>query len=322
MNLSALLDFLRRRPAVLVAGGFIVVIVLGLASALRPTGALRRAVLFTNSPPRAATSVERHTVPGVASQPRIAPDPNAPLGQLAIFVSAPAETAEPPLGVHAPAGRLLRCQLVNTVDSANIETPVIALVADDLWHNGELVVPTGTEVHGRARADHLRERIVASGAWTLVWQTGEELVVNGIALDREEHPTGTAWGLTDGSAGLRGQVLRSDAMAEVKLFLATFMSGMASGMQETRPTLLGTEFPGTARNAALSGASSVMNRYAQDLADTVRRDGIYIRVPAGKQMYLYVTETLDRSRARVGASRPRPAASVPVPNPQPQPDSE
>jgi len=77
----------------LVAGGFIVVIVLGLASALRPTGTLRRAVLFTNSPPRAATSVERHTVPGVASQPRIAPDPNAPLGQFAIFVSAPAETA-------------------------------------------------------------------------------------------------------------------------------------------------------------------------------------------------------------------------------------
>jgi hypothetical protein len=86
--------------------------------------------------------------------------------------------------------------------------------------------------------------------------------------------------------------------------------------------VLGTEFPGTARNAALSGASSVMNRYAQDLADTVRRDGIYIRVPAGKQMYLYITDTLDRSRARVGASRPRPTASVPVSNPQPQLDSE
>lgn len=26
-----------------------------------------------------------------------------------------------------------------------------------------------------------------------------------------------------------------------------------------------------------------MNRYAQDLADTVRRDGVYIRVPAGKE---------------------------------------
>jgi len=322
MNFSTLLDFLRRRPAVLVGGGLILLIVLGLASAMRPTGALRRAVLFTNAPPRAATSVERRVVPGVPSQPRTAPAPDEPLGQLAIFVTAPADTGEPPLGVYAPAGRLLRCQLVNTVDSANIETPIIALVVEDLWHDGALVVPAGTEVHGRARVAAMRERIVASGPWTLVWQSGEELVVNGIALDREEHPSGTAWGITDGSAGLRGQVLRSDAMAEVKLFLATFMSGMASGMHETRPTVLGTEFPGTTRNAALSGASSVMNRYAQDLAETVRRDGIYIRVPAGKEIHLYVTETLVRSRARVGASRPRPAAPVPVTHPQPQPDPE
>ena len=114
----------------------------------------------------------------------------------------------------------------------------------------------------------------------------------------------------------------SDAIAEVKLFLATFMSGMASGMQETRPNVLATEFSGTARNAALSGASSVMNSYAQDLADTVRRDGIYIRVPAGKQMYLYVTETLDRSQARVGNSRPRSSVPVTTATPQPQPDSE
>lgn len=64
------------------------------------------------------------------------------------------------------------------MDSANIETPVIARVADDLWHNGELMVPTGTEVHGRARADHLRERIVASGAWTFVWRSGASSVMN------------------------------------------------------------------------------------------------------------------------------------------------
>lgn len=88
---------------------------------------------------------------------------------------------------------------------------IIALVAADLWHDGELVVPAGTEVQGRARVEHMRERIVASGPWTLVWQTGEELTVNGIALDRDEFPSAGSWGLTDGSAGLRGQVLRNDA---------------------------------------------------------------------------------------------------------------
>lgn len=319
MNASSLLDFLRSRPGFLVAAAFVIVIVLGLASALRPGGVARRSPLWTNSPPGTATSVERHTVPGVSSPPR-PPSSNAPLAQLAIYVPLPQDTNEPPFGIYAPAGRLLRCQLVNTVDSASIDTPIIALVTDDLWHQGKLIVSAGTEVHGQASVDRMRERIVASGSWILVWQTGEELVVNGIALDREEGPSGTTWGITDGSAGLRGQVLRSDGLAEAKLFLATFMSGMASGLQQTRYTMLGTELPGTARNATLSGASSVLDRYAQELADTVRRDGLYIRVPAGKQMYLYITETVDPSRARVGNSRPRSPRSVVAPNPQPKPD--
>lgn len=321
MNPSSFLDFLRSRPGVLVAAAFVIVIVLGLTSALRPGGVARRPTLYTNAPPGVATSVERRTVPGVSSPPR-PPSSNAPLAQLAIFVPLPQDTNEPPLGIYAPAGRLLRCQLVNTVDSASIDTPIIALVTDDLWHDGKTVVPAGTEVHGRASVDRMRERIVASGSWTLVWQTGQELIVRGIALDREEGPSGTTWGITDGSAGLRGQVLLSDGLAEAKLFLATFMSGMASGLQQTRYTLVGTELPGTARNAALSGASSVLNRYAEDIADTVRRDGLYIRVPAGKQMYLYLTETVDIARARVGNSRPRgPATHAPA-NPQLKPDSQ
>lgn len=313
MNTSAILDFLRSRAGLLAAGGFLLVIIVGLASALRSGDSVRRAVLYTNSPPAAAASIQRPVVPVVASPPPPAPT-NPPLAQLAIFV--PPVTNEPPLGIHAPTGRLLRCQLVNTIDSSSIDTPIIALVVADLWHGGELVVPTGTEVHGRARLDRMRERIVASGAWILVWQTGEELVVNGIALDREEDPSGLSWGITDGSAGLRGQVLRSDVLTEVKLFLATFMSGMAAGLQQTQPTILGTEFPATARNAALTGASSVMNRYAEDLAETVRRDGLYIRVPAGKQMYLYLTETLDRARARAGNARRLPLSEPSPPNPQ------
>jgi hypothetical protein len=212
----------------------------------------------------------------------------------------------------------VRCQLVNTVDSAKIDTPIIALVTDDLWHEGELIVPTGTEVHGRANLDRMRERIVAEGEWTLVWQTGRELVVTGIALDREEHPSLLTWGITDGSAGLPGQVLHSGLLAEVKLFLATFMSGTAAGLQDTQRSLLGTEIPGTARNAALQGVGSVLDRYAEGLAEIVRRDGLYIRVPAGKQMYLYVTERLDLSRTRPRTLPATPALLVSSTNPPPQ----
>ena len=155
-----------------------------------------------------------------------------------------------------------------------------------------------------------------------MWQSGEELAVHGIALDRGEQANGQTWELTDGTAGLRGEVLHSDSMDEVKLFAATFLSGMASGLQLTSQTVLGTQVAGNARNAALSGSSQVLNAYAQQILETIKRDGIYVRVPAGKQMYLYLTDTLDRSQAHIGnlrvASHPAPV-SFPNSNPNTKP---
>src|SRR5207244_950670 len=113
--------------------------------------------------------------------------------------------------------------LVVTVDSSSINTPIIGLVTEDVWHDGRLIIPAGAEVHGAAKLDRVRERIASNGNWTVVWQTGEELTVTGIALDREKEPDGSeGWGITDGSAGLRGELLKSDDLAEIKLFAATF----------------------------------------------------------------------------------------------------
>ncbi len=303
---SRLFNFIRAHPAVLVAAILIIVFILGLVGALRPKRATSDFVLFTNSAPSTTVSVLRETGPLVSAAPKTAPPSTVktkPFTGCHFHVNLPPDTNARPLGVYAPAGRLIRCQLVNTVDSANIDTPIIALVTDDLWHDGHIVIAAGTEVHGRAQVDRMRERIVASGAWTLVWQSGQELVVNGIALDRDESAAGGTWGITDGSAGLKGQVLRSDSLAEIKLFVATFMSGIASGFQETRTTLLGTQVATTARNAALAGTSQVMNTYAQQILETVKREGLFVRVPAGKQMYLYVTQTIDQSQGKVGTLR-------------------
>lgn len=153
-------------------------------------------MLYTNSPPSLTTITERPGTPVITTLPKPPPPlvatTNKPFSGVHYHTSLPLETNAPELGLYAPAGRKLRCRLVNTVDSANIDTPIIALVTDDLWHDGRLIIPAGTEVHGKASVDRLRERIVASGAWTLVWQSGEELVVNGIALDREEYPAGSS----------------------------------------------------------------------------------------------------------------------------------
>ena len=40
--------------------------------------------------------------------------------------------------------------------------------------------------------------------------------------------------------------------------------------------------------------------------DSIQRDGFYVRVPAGKQFYLYVTQTIDESDAVIGGTRLTP----------------
>ena len=215
---------------------------------------------------------------------------------------------------YAPYGRLIPCETVITIDSAKIETPIIGFVTEDLWHDGKLIIPAGAEVHGKAQVDSSRERIASEDNWYIVWRTtdrmdGAELPIHGVALDMERnYQTGT-WQLTDGSAGLKGDILKTDKWAEIKLFASTFLAAAATGLQQTQNVsspLTGAEQQvplATPQNAALQGTSAVLNQYAQQIADSIKRDGFYVRVPAGKQFYLYVTQTIDLEQAKRGRSQ-------------------
>ncbi len=226
------------------------------------------------------------------------------LPSISLYAEAPQSQREEPLSdKYAPYGRLVRCELIVTVDSSSINTPIIGLVTDDVWHDGRLIIPAGTEVHGSARVDRVRERIASSGSWTLVWHSGEELNLSGIALDREKDGDNEGWAISDGSAGLRGQLLKSDDLAEIKLFAATFLSGAADALTTKQPTLFGNQIAPTLQNAPFAGAQQVLAAYAQQILNTIQRDGFYVRVPAGKQFYLYVTQTIDQGKATIGSTR-------------------
>jgi hypothetical protein len=71
------------------------------------------------------------------------PKPPPPVPQT-IFAAREQSVSE----LFLPYGRLLRCELVNTVDSTNIDTPIIGLVIEDAWNAGRLIIPVGTEIHG------------------------------------------------------------------------------------------------------------------------------------------------------------------------------
>jgi hypothetical protein len=228
------------------------------------------------------------------------------LSPISLFSDSPSAEPKALSKLYAPYGRLIPCELIVTVDSSTISTPIIGLITEDVYHAGNLIIPAGTEVHGLAQVDRARERIASGNRWTLVFQDGEEMTLNGVALDRDTDTNGTGWDITDGSAGLRGRLIKTDDLAEIKLFAATFLSGAAGALTANQQTLLGTQVLPTTQNAALEGAQSVLATYAKQILDSIERDGFYVRVPAGKQFYLYVTQTIDRTDAAVGESRSQP----------------
>lgn len=252
-------------------------------------------------PPRPPAPVVTNA-PVAALPAALPPRSPEPLLPISLFADSAADIPESKKlsGIYAPYGRLIPCETVITVDSASIQTPIIGLVTEGIYHAGKLVIPAGTEVHGTAQSDRHRERIASGNNWTLVWQSGEELRLKAIALDREFASGQEGWGITDGSAGLRGRVIKSDDMAEIKLFAATFLSGAAGALTEKQPTVFGPVNSPSLNNAPFQGAQEVLKIYAQRISEAIQRDGFYVRVPSGKQFYLYVVQTIDRADALIG----------------------
>ncbi|MCJ8330293.1 MAG: TrbI/VirB10 family protein [Lentisphaeria bacterium] len=221
--------------------------------------------------------------------------------------------------IYAPYGRFIKCMVINTVDSANLQTPVVGLVLEDVWHDGNIIIPAGTEVHGRAKRSALRDRIATDNAWVVVWRTrdkdnGKELNLSAIALDH--NPSGA--GETDGSAGLRGMVIRTDNYKELKLYAALFVKGAAAGLSKVvieamrsattstnvNSTVIDQE-PDTEAQAKVAGAEAmneVVSLYASRMLAEIEKNGSFVRVSKGTSFYLYVQQTIDKQDARPGAT--------------------
>jgi len=252
--------------------------------------------------------------------------------------ASPGPTDENPNGLSegfAPFGRMIKCQLVNTLDSLTARTePIIGLVTEDLAWNGRVIVPANTEVFSYAVPRGLVDargtgRLVDSGQWILVLpgardgENGRELVLQGRALDRREsrvtdQARARSWGIDDGADGLVGYTLSTLDEEEIKLFAAAAIGGLAQGAAavagRTQPApgltgLLGaTEIAPTVADtsvgAASQGAVAVANQLAARIRDEIAQRGYYVRVPAGKEFYLWVEQTIDPRAARVGAELP------------------
>jgi hypothetical protein len=238
-------------------------------------------------------------------------------------------------GDFAPFGRLVKCQLVETVDSITSRSePIVALVTENLDWNGNVIVPAGTEAFSYARPEPIVDaagvgRLVDNGEWTLVMprtngrENGRELILKARAVDRRELPLSNngkvgGWGIDDGADGLVGYTLSTLDNEEIKLFAASAMGGIAQGIgpvlerQQAAPGLsgvLGATQPaptvGNALSASLgNGAADYLGQVVSRIREEISKRGVYVRIPAGKAFYLFVEQTIDPEAAAVGLRLP------------------
>jgi hypothetical protein len=201
-------------------------------------------------------------------------------------------TPRPPK-VFAPRGTLIKAALVITLESNAVGTPILGMVTEDVYFQGDLIVPAGTQVQAEAMANSsFRDRIDVRGTYTFTWTDGSEYKINAIALDHQVMPDGT-FSLTDGSPGIHGRVLKTDEYAEFKLLVAEAVKGLMNNQQSQYQTVYGLVPENTNRNASLGAGSSSASAYANLLSKRIEKDLEYVQVPAGTSFYIYTLDLFE-----------------------------
>lgn len=270
-----------------------------------------------SAPPPASVAITSPAPARSIPTPKVDPKPpkvrHASLLQSYSEITTPSEHLEPARPSvperFVPFGTLLKCKLVNTIDSANLETPLIAILLEDVWQNGRKVIPANTLVHGTARSGRMRDRIIATGAWRFVWQDGRELPFNGVALDREYEHDIDGYGITDGSGGIKGRVIATDDLQELKLLASAALTGFARGTQERQQNALGSTLTGSVSNGVREGVGEVFDLYAKRTLKDIEDNGYFVRVAAGKEFYVYVLGAVDPQQASIAGVK-TPAADI------------
>jgi hypothetical protein len=117
--------------------------------------------------------------------------------------------------------------LINTVESGAI-TPVLGIVEQDVWWNRKKLIPAHSEIHGTSQPEALRDRIGCNDQFViLLRETGAELRklrVQGIVLDRDDaNAEHGVWGVTDGSYGMKGEIINGKIVLDGKVINGAFV---------------------------------------------------------------------------------------------------
>lgn len=210
-----------------------------------------------------------------------------------------------------PFGQLIKCQLANTIESTNLDTPIFGYVMENVYGpGGNLILPAGTEVHGEALKSSSRDRIGSQKQFVLVFiESGRELKITATVLDHAPNPKRSGkWAETDGSGGLRGYQIKLDKYAEAKAILGSALAAGATAFPEQLNQMgpfgnVTSMSKGGWQSAFSEGIGAGADIYARRLLEAMK-ELYYVRVDAGTYFYLYVKQTISLADAKIGGSKP------------------
>jgi hypothetical protein len=226
---------------------------------------------------------------------------------IGLYTAKPSSIPPSPNSQSAPFGQLLRCELIQTVMTSNLQTPIIAMVTEPLWWNGKEIIPAGVIVHGAAASSPMRDRVGTGTKWVLVWPhrnkwNGRKLILNAIALacDRTEN----SWSRIDGSAGIKGDVISNKNQKRMYAYMASFISGLGEGMVSENEDISGSTTTKTTGGTFSDALGKAFQQSASDISDQLFKDlshsMFYVEARAGTEFYLYIRQDIRISEAKKG----------------------
>ncbi len=185
-------------------------------------------------------------------------------------------------GVDAlPMGTTIAVVLENKVVSLDADTPVVALVGEDVSFEGVVSIPSESKVYGKARLNTETERLEVVFS-TVVFPDGRERSLSAFAFDK------------DMAYGLLGRYDSKEAQKTLASTAGQFVSGLASGLKEKSATPGGPPMEqGTLRNGILNAITASAMGYATKRAQDMSSMQPVLILPAGKQFFIFLNRKFE-----------------------------
>ena len=88
-------------------------------------------------------------------------------------------------------------------------------------------------------------------------------------------------------------------------------TNQAQEKQNRTQTALGTTITGSVSSGVREGVGEVFDLYAKRTLKDIEENGYYVRVPAGKEFYVYVLQSVDPQKASLAGLKLRPPPAAP-----------